>query len=265
MPFKLEFDSQEAAPEGIREQLTQVGEKWLFEGETAAEVANLRKSNKTLRKFEEEIKQIKPKFEKLAAFADLDDDELQQLLEAKAARENGTNGNGDGHKPGTDVAELQAKYQQEIAQREKKLKEAHARELSEREARIHAAEAKLNDYVLDTEIAGWGAKYKADPDARKALLKIARDHFRLDEKGKVIAMDEDGDPLPESAEEFFANKFKNANKYLFLSDEIGGTGPEGNKKPSGKFAGLKKSSMDAAAVAKFIREHGGEAYKALPA
>lgn len=161
----------------------------------------------------------------LDKFKDLDDEKLEAFRKWEEEQAQGGTG-----KPAEN--DLAAKYEAEIKKREAKLKDLHSKELAEREKRIQEAEAKLNSYVLDTALATWADKYKADPDAKAAVLKLGRDNYRLDEKGQVIAVDEDGDPLPEKAEEHFANKFRAAHKYLFLSDETGGSGPNGNGKAS---------------------------------
>lgn len=238
MPIKAEFTTQEEAPEWLREHVTEQDGKWVFEGETGSEVQRLKSTLDKVRKTEKEFLKIKPEYEKLQRFKDWTDEEVEAYQQWK---EDQKTGNG---KTPTE-SELAAKYEAQIGAREKKLKEQHAKELAERESQIQDAQSKLNNYVLDTEVASWGTKHKADPEARKALLKLARDHYRLDEKGNVIAVDEDGDPLPEKAEDHFASKFKSAHKYLFLSDETGGSGPNsGNADRRAKTKTISRAAFE---------------------
>ncbi len=182
------------------------------------------KKNKELLGLNAKNKEMAARLEKFKDFDDEALDEFQRYREEKA--------NGGGKN--LSESELAAKYEANFSAREKKLKEQFAKDLTEREAQIQDAQTKLNNYVLDAEISGWGTKYKADPEARKALLKLGRDYYRLDDKGQVIAVDEDGDPLPEKAEEHFASKFRNQHKYLFLSDETGGSGPNNSSAKGGR-------------------------------
>lgn len=193
--------------------------------------------NKDLLKVNARNKELTATLEK---FKDIDDDALEAFQKWKEEQ-----ANSNGHKPPAEVADLQAKYQQEITQREKKLKEAHAKEKETLEQKLEAVEAEKDAFILQTKGVELFGKAKGDPESLDLLLMALPKHFKLNEKKQLVPIDDDGDPLPEDAESYFAGKFKSKYKGLFLSEEIGGSGPEGNRGAKPKSNTITRAQFNA--------------------
>lgn len=173
--------------------------------------------------FQKRLEKVKPIAEK---FKDVQDDDWDAYQQWKTERAEG--GDKDG-KAGT-PAELQAKWQADREASEKKLKTVHAKEIADRDSKIKGLEDSLKRNTVSAEVAKWASKYNADPEAYEELLTAALKRFTLDEKGRVIVIDDDGDPLDVKPETYFAETFKTAKKFYFLATETGGSGPNGNGK-----------------------------------
>jgi hypothetical protein len=89
-----------------------------------------------------------------------------------------------------------------------------------------AAQQELRSLKLDVGRRAAALKAGILPDAIDDALTLSSKHFDLDEKGRPVVLDEDGDPSSMSVEKFFATKFKEAKPHLYKGTGASGSGAE---------------------------------------
>lgn len=143
---------------------------------------------------------------------------------------------------------------------DKKLKAAN-----DRAEKAEAFSKKFSDRVLGDSIRSAALKAGAIPGAVDDIILRAKGVFTLNEEGEAVAVDNEGSPLlgkdgktPLSPQEW-AESLKDVAPHLW--PQASGTDAGGHKPASGQ---LKRSTMNAAQKADYIRNHGQQAYLKLP-
>lgn len=140
---------------------------------------------------------------------------------------------GEGQKPG----ETEAEFARRLAKREAELEKEYAPFKSKAEE----LQQKLDNQTIDNERRRAIAKSGIFPDLVDDALEISRKHFALKD-GKVVILDEDGDPTGMTAEKFYATKFKEMRPRFYQGSGASGSGAAGSAKGGGDTS--KMSSTD---------------------
>lgn len=238
MPITETFESQDAAPEFLRDHLTERDGKWIFEGETAAEVANLVKTVKKERdgrtRYEKDLKRFK-RFEPLAELlADADDDELDRLKESWAKR-------------GDDPADSKGSATGHVNEK------IHARELKKRDdaiatmtGQLETAQRELKDYRLWTPLRDIALKCGVIAEDWE-LVKLelgTQQRFGFDDDGKIVVY-EDGEPSNVSAERYFREVYSEQRPKFYKASGAGGSGAQpGVRDGSPRTKTIKRDTWD---------------------
>lgn len=235
MPVEQTFETKEEAPEWLHAHLVEDGGKFVFRGETAAEVENLRKTTKKERDaralHEKEVNKLKERFKSLL---DTDDDELNQFLEAYSKRSD--NGNKD--KPDSREQELKDKlHQKEL---KKVLDERDGTKTELEQARIELRGFRLWSPLRDMAIKA--GLVPEDWPVVKLHLESLR-LFDLDEDHKPVLI-EDGSPSSVSPERWFKEVYAEQQPKFFKASGAGGGGANPGQKPGSTNKSIKREAFD---------------------
>jgi len=157
-------------------------------------------------------------------FEGLDPDEVRGLLERSK------HGDGKPADPPPDLEKYRLKVEAEVSQRYKPIED----ELTTTKAELRRL--KVDDRVKAAALAA-GVRAAAVDDA----LRVTRDVFDLDEKGRVIVLDEDGDPSAVTLDRYFSETLKSAKPWFYE-----GSGASGSGTGSGRGEGKPKAIPAAA-------------------
>ena len=204
MALAREVESLDDVPEYARPGYKQVGEKWV--NEDIEDVEGLRKTmrseRETRKTLEREVVELRP-FKELGLSArEIADQkaEIARLREAGGSQ--------------ADVEKLI----------EKRLKQVRDEELGpvakERDLlRAENRDLKLTDKIRAAFLEAGGRKEDVD----LAVLDTAR-RFDLNDKGKIVVLDDDGDSTGETPKEWFEKRYKTARPNLFNGSGASGGG-----------------------------------------
>lgn len=204
MALVREVESLDDVPEYARVGYKQVGEKWI--NEDVEDVTGLRTTMQTERAtrktLEKEVAELRP-FKELGMSAREIADQKAEIARLRSA-------GGSEH----DVEKLIEKRLKQVRDEE------FAPVVSERDAlRNENRELKLTDKVRAAFLEAGGRKEDVD----LAVLDTTK-RFGLSDKGKVVVLDEDGDPTGESPKEWFEKRYKLARPNLFNGTSASGGG-----------------------------------------
>jgi len=190
MALSREVESLESVPEYARAGYKQVGEKWV--NEDVEDVSALKGALKK----EREGRELTAK--ELAAYkaAGATPEEIAELKRKGAPAS-----------PDSDHLEALLKKRLDPVMQERDALAAENRTL------------KLTDKVRADFLEAGGRKVDAD----LALLETGK-RFTLSEKGKVVVLDDDGDPTGLSPKEWFATQYKGKRPNLFEGTNASGGG-----------------------------------------
>lgn len=96
--------------------------------------------------------------------------------------------------------------------------------------RADKAEAELRKYRLDLVVKDAALKAGVRPERVDYAMRINSSRFDLDDKGKPIVLDEDGDPISISLETFWKDEWKTGNEDFYVGHNAGGSGASGSGK-----------------------------------
>lgn len=207
MALAREVESLDDVPEYARPGYKQVGEKWV--NEDVEDVSGLRTTMQTERAtrktLEKEVAELRP-FKELGMSA-------REIADQKAeiARLRASGGSQD------DVEKLI----------EKRLKQVRDEELGpvakERDTlRAENRDLKLTDKIRAAFLEAGGRKEDVD----LAVLDTTK-RFDLNDKGKIVVLDDEGDPTGETPKEWFEKRYKTSRPNLFNGSGASGGGASG--------------------------------------
>lgn len=164
------------------------------------------------------------------------------------------------------VEELQAKWQQNHDRELKKLKDAHAAALKEREAELARVQADHQAFVKQKTLTDWALSNSVKKDRLSTWLKVSDEYFQWSEDGKtLVPMDEDGMPSDLKPERFVNEFLRSKFDYLYdAPEQHGGSGSTTGTRTAGGGGNFKRGKMTHQEKAEYIRRHGAEAYNKLP-
>lgn len=127
-------------------------------------------------------------------------------------------------------------FEKLLDKRIKEVETKYAKDIEERDAlRKENRTLKLTDKVRAAFLASGGRKADAD----LAVLDTEA-VFDLNDKGKIVVLDEDGDPTGKTPEQYFAEVYKAKRPNLFEGSGASGSGARGGAGGSGADSDVRK-------------------------
>lgn len=210
-------DSLDSVDESIRTAYVENEGKFNLDPDKYAEVKaqGLKKKNSDLIGKEKALKESLKKFEK---FAEFDDSDLEELLELRANKDN----------PAT--KEPSAADAERLAQLEKLHKKALDKVSGEKtaiETKAAELEKELKHYKLTVPIRDAALKAGVLPEDMEVVLYEVlgtQKRFALNDEGKIVGLDADGDPSDITPQKFFETLYKAQRPKFFAASGASGSG-----------------------------------------
>lgn len=235
MPFTLTFDKKDDAPEAIRSLLTEKDGKFIFEGETATEIANLKSALDTERTGGRATKTELEKLRKQIEGLDLE--KARQLL-------------ADADKAAAETAKAKGDWEA----REKQLLDKHAAEISKLQDREKALQRAIERHLVEAQATAAIAAAKGVPEL--LLPHVIRAISVVEENGEFSTkvVDTNGNPrigdakgtpmtISQLVEEFRSNEIFGR---AFEASGAGGSGAiNGSKGAGGGQKNMTREAFDA--------------------
>lgn len=227
MPFKLSFDRQDDVPEALKYAVTEVDGKWVVEGESSSEIANLRATKDKERDARVRLEKEVKKFER---FKDVTDDEWDAYEEFKLK------GPGEDKTP----PDLQKQIADAVALAEDRLRKRHERELGPLKERAVSLETENRELSIWTRVRELANKAGVLPKRTEQLIKNLRadNRFDLSDGKELIFREADGSISGLTPEKAFEELLPTEFDWAFADDGAGGSGAPPRSK-SGSPSGAK--------------------------
>ncbi|MHB1065597.1 MAG: hypothetical protein ACYC1Z_14095 [Georgenia sp.] len=152
------------------------------------------------------------------AFPDKTPDEIAELI---ATAGTGT----PPAKTAEDTEKLREKWRADIAA-----------EYAPKLSALEAAQKELRTLKLTDKVRAAAIEGGVDPKRIEDALRLNADAFDLDDQGRVVVLDEDGDPSAITPEKYWAEKEKVRRPYLYAGTGASGSGAPVDKKGGGAAA-----------------------------
>lgn len=219
MPVEFVVDSLDTVDESLKSAYVEKEGKFNLDPDKYAEVKaqGLKNKNKELLT---KLTQTKDGLKKFEKFAEFDETDLEELLELRANKDN----------PAT--KEPSAADAERLAQLEKKYKKDLDRVTGEKtahETRIAELEKENKHYKLTVPVREIALKAGVIPEDLSLVMMDTANRFALSEEGKIVVLDEDGDPDPSiTPQKFFETLYKEQRPKFFAASGAGGSGAPAN-------------------------------------
>lgn len=235
MPVEYTVDSLDSVDESIRGAYVEQDGKFNFDPDKYAEVKaqGLKSKNKELLT---KLTQTKDGLKRFEKFAELEDDDLAELLEL---REQKNNPPADKDKQPKD-SELQAQFDKALKSKEakwggeKQSLESQIAELT-RENKHFKLTVPLRDAALKAGVL-------AD-DLELVMLDTAK-RFSLNEDGGIVVLDEDGDPTDITPQKFFDTLYREQRPKFYAASGASGSGAPSSTAAAGGKRVMRRSEYD---------------------
>lgn len=255
MPFKQVFEKKEDAPEWAHGSLVEQDGKFVFEGETAAEVGVLKSTLKKERDGRTRHEADLKRYERFTPLLEADDEEFGQFLEGWQKR--GERQDDDPKKKADPDAAKQLEMKDKL----------HAKEIKKRDDELATLKTdaekirlELRDFKLWTPLREVAIKAGLNPDdwelARLDLANQGR--FGFDDDGKIVVM-EDGSASTVTPEKFFKDVYSDQRPKFYKASTAGGGGATNNKTTNGGKKTISRAAfndMGPGERAAYVREGG---------
>jgi hypothetical protein len=250
MPVEFQVDTLDSVDEGFRPAYVEKDGKFTLDPDKYAEVkaTGLKTKNKQLLDKLAEEKKATKRFEKLQ---DAEDDELEEFVTWRESK--GQDNGKDGKKP-DDAAK---------AHQEKLLKKERDKFTSEKtalETQLSEKDRELKHYKLTVPLKDAALKAGVLPDSIDLVAVDRLCRFQLDDKNKIVYLDEDGDPTDITPAKFFETIYKEMRPNLYKASGAAGSGAQNGT--AGKSAGskvVKRAAWDAMSTQErtaFVKDGG---------
>jgi len=210
-------DALESVPEAYKASYEQKDGKFFLKEIEFEDPAPLREK---LTKKEKAANDAIAKLGRYTKFAELADEELDDLLNLRELKKAG--------KPLTvdEKAELERLHQKAIG----KL----ANESKAKDERLSAVERDLKHYKLTVPLRDIAVKAGVIPEDLDLVLLDVQRRFALNDKDKIVVLDDDGDETDITPQKFFETLYKEQRpKFYKAPDTKGGPGPKPGEKSAG--------------------------------
>lgn len=256
MSIETTVTSLDQVEESIRGAYVEADGKFSLDIDKYAELkaAGLKGKNKELLDKLAKQKDFVAKFEK---FKDLDLDEFEEFVESRKQQPEGSGGQGMPGQPGGKPAEDAA-----LRTMEKQLKKLQSKLTEEGQAWQQEREkltGELRHYKLTSPLKEIALKAGVLPeDLDVALLETAK-RFRLDDNGKIVVLDDDGDPTTDTPEKFFKDIYRLQRPKFYAATGAAGSGAGPNSRAGGNGKVITRAAFDklgAAEAMDFVKKGG---------
>lgn len=202
MALLREVDSLDEVPEWAKAGYKQVGEKWV--NEDIEDVSNLKSAAAARKRERDELEAFVKPYKALG----LPPDQLAEIVK-KAKGEGGSD------------EQIEAR----IEKRLKAFRESeHEPVVKERDAlKAENRKLKLTDKVRADFLAAGGLDDEADD-----VVRLTEGRFDLGDKGKIVVLDDEGDPTGQSPREWFEKVYKKSKPGRFKGSNASGSGAKGS-------------------------------------
>jgi len=213
MPIELQLDSLDSVSQELRPVYTEQDGKFFLDPEKYAEQQKKALLDKN-RQLITELRSAQGVAKRFEGLKDLDDDQLSQLLETHSS--NGDTKTND--------------------QATTKLAKKHSDEKKRLQDQIDSLTKEVKRYKLILPLKDIALEAGIFPDSVDLVIYDTARYFRLDDSGKILVLDEDGDPTDITPQKFFSDVYKGRRPRFYEATGAGGTGarPDNYTAPKGQ-------------------------------
>jgi hypothetical protein len=236
MPVEFQVDSLDTVDESLRTAYVEKDGKFTLDVDKYAEISpktqGLRNKKQELERKLNEAKTGLKRFEKFAEIEDLDVDELLDLYTNKDKQPD------RGKEPPVD---------EKIAQLEKAHRKALEKLTGDKTALETAAaerDKKLKYYELTVPVRDAALKAGVLPEDIEIVLLDTQTRFRLNDEGKVIVVDQDGDAMDITPQKFFESLYKEQRPKFYAASGASGSGAPGNVANANGKKAMRRADWD---------------------
>ena len=233
MAIEFQVDSLDTVDESLKSVYVEREGKFHFDADKYAEhkAQGLKNKNKEILNKLTEAKNGLKRFEKLA---ELEDDDIAELLELREKK---------GQQPppsDTNNDELKA----QLEKLHKKALDKVTGEKTTIETRAAELEKELKHYKLTVPIRDVALKAGVIPEDLDLVLLDTQKRFSLNDEGKIVVLDEDGDETDITPQKFFESLYKEMRPKFYAASGAGGSGaPAGTQSKNGTKV-MRRSDFD---------------------
>jgi hypothetical protein len=253
MSVEFQVDSLDTVDESLRTAYVEKDGKFTLDVDKYSEfkAQGLKNKNSEIIK---KLNAAKDGLKRFERFQELEDDDLAELLEL---REQKSNPKPDG-KPAKGHEELTAQFEKQT----KKLADKHTTELTARDARIAELEKENKHFKLTVPLREIALKAGVFPEDLSLAMLETSSRFALNDEGKIVVLDEDGDPSDITPQTFFEKLYKEQRPKFYAASGASGSGASSalGRSTGSKVITRKQydamSPTDQAGLSKFFAEGG---------
>lgn len=235
-------DTLESVPEAYKASYEQKDGKFYLK-EIEFEDATPLKDK--LAKKEKAITEANQKLGRYTKFAELQDDELDDLLNLRELKKQG--------KP------LTVDEKAELERLNKKATDKLAAELKAEKEGRKVDQAQLKHYRLTVPLRDVAVKAGVIAEDLDLVMLDVQKRFALNDDGKIVVLDADGDVTDVTPQKFFETLYKELRPKFYAASNAGGSGANNDNKSAGGQKTLKRSAFDqmgAVEKSAFIKQGG---------
>src|SRR5215831_8880307 len=177
--LKAIIDKLDDVPEALRELYVEREGKFYADFDGIEDVTGLKKNQADL------LKEKKALQEKLDAFKDIDPAEFKKLKDEATERDNSK------LKAEGKFDELKQKWDQQ-----------KAAEIGAVQKQLDEANGKLRKFTLEDRVRAAAVKAGIIPELIDDVLVVTSKRFDLNDKGQIVVLDNDGDPMDVTPDRF---------------------------------------------------------------
>ena len=219
MPVEFQVDSLDTVDESIRPAYVERDGKFHFDADKYSDIKaqGLKNKNKEILGKLNEAKTGLKRFERLA---ELEDDDIAELLELRENKDKQPVDKGKGGDVDERIAQLEKQH--------KKALEKLTGEKTTTETRLSELEKENKHFKLTVPVRDAALKAGVIAEDIDLVLLDTQKRFALNDEGKVVVVDEDGDPMEITPEKFFSSLYKEMRPKFYAASGAAGSGAPSN-------------------------------------
>jgi hypothetical protein len=216
MALEFQVDSLDTVEESLKSVYVEKDGKFTLDPDKYAEFKATGLKNKN-RELLGKLGKASDGLKKFEKFAEFDDSDLDELLELRANKD----------KPG----DTKPADDERLAQLEKQHKKALEKLTGEKgisDTRAAELEKQVKHYQLTIPVRDAALKAGVLPEDLEVVMLDTQKRFGLNDEGKPVVLDEDGDPQDLSLDKFFSSLYKEQRPKFYAPSGAGGSGAPAN-------------------------------------
>lgn len=232
-------DTLESVPESYKTAYEQKDGKFFLKEIEFEDIAPYKEK---LAKKETAINEANGKLSRYAKFKEFDESGLDTLLELWELKKAG--------KPLTvdEKAELERLHQKALGKA--------TGDLKTRDDRIVELERDLKHYKLTVPLRDIAAKAGVVPGDLDLVMLDVQSRFKLNDDGKIVLLDDDGDVTETTPQRFFETLYKEQRPKFYAASNAGGSGAQNGTKGNSGVSNAELLKLSPTEQLKYAREHG---------